>query len=310
MKLQEFIEEYLLTSAEAFNCRGLPAINLWSLYRMDRRNIPFDGVFTDGEISAISRPLKVTVATPGDNKVKGFILRSFRQVAAPTRGFCARPHGRPNFNHYNKAGKWVQKGEFLNTQNSSRTRWPRYKVQESFGFVESRRNGQLAKSLTLNHFSHDGKSWTGYYQNGKACEPDSFDGDLSKGDLLGDVLIPSIVGLQTFTEYCWTVEFRFDNKSAPILLPLTESAARRLKREASSPEGERKRRIVHFVQEHRRGVDLDEKTARVMRHMRGKQFYLWQGCHMKIMPPVNDMYSFERDTEKIKSVRKAVFATH
>ena len=66
------------------------------------------------------------------------------------------------------------------------------------------------------------------------------------------------------------------------------------------PPGAAKRdKTIHFVCSHKRGSA--ENSTEVAKHLRGATDHLWQGCRMRILPPVNGTAPLKK-TAKVKQV--------
>jgi len=300
--IRKNLENYILDAAETPHRPGTIPINAWSLLggKVAAKMGGFDEIFADGGIDALTRPLKISVGSKMESDWAGLLVHSFRQVR-PMQILPARPAKTPMLEMYDRSGRRQRKVRFCKTQGST-TGLPvsLYTVEASSGGLFKDRKRSLFFDYYL--ISKDGSRWAVIHKSGVYC-------DESDADMRDQ--IKAAIGLQCFTEYCWTVEFSFDNNSMPILFPVGMEEARRLVADTQNvSEGERRKKVIHFVQAHKRFTKREEEPpSSVMSHVRGCMFYVWQGCKLKVMPPVNNLYSFERNTKKIQSVRKAVFAS-
>lgn len=296
--VREYIEKYILESAQTPKRKGLIPINVWSLFEGDpQKTETFEEIYKDGGIDALTRPLKISVG--GMHKDwYGMIVHTFRQIK-PKQIIPARPSKTPMLDMYDRKGQRIKRTIFAKTPGSTKGMPVSfYTVDASVGGVAADRMCKLFSEVYL--MSTDGNKWAEIYKSGVYSPDWEFNTQDS---------IKLAIGLQCFTEYCWTVEFCYDNHSMPVLFPVSQRTARKLVSETeTASEGERRKKVIHFVQAHERFTKIEEEEpSPVMMHMRGCMYYLWQGCKMKVMPPVNNLYSFERNTKKIQSVRKAVF---
>jgi hypothetical protein len=306
--LTEALEEYILSGAQSLVLRGSIPVNVWAMGEQVRKGVmPFDGVYGDGNLAALTRPLKTRIGTYHPDWA-GFLTRSFRAIRLPKTLAPPRPNGSPMRDDVNKKGRTIPRGNrrpiFYSGRQKKRSPFPKYVIECHAGgnLAEAKRGLDLKTYLV----SSDGEKFTEFYPNGKPLDFSVGGGD----DRPNSETIKYAIGVQVFTEYCWTVELQFDHGVAPILFPVHERAARRIVAQAKSAnEGERKKRILHFVRAHTRQLPEDFKRdkARVMHHLRGEQIYLWQGCRMKVMPPVNSITDFRRETEKVIDVREKTY---
>lgn len=299
-KVKQHIENYILEAAQTPKRTGRIPINAWSLLGSAHDNFGvFDEVYADGGIAALTRPLKISIGVCNEDW-SGLFVHTFRQVK-PKQVIPSRPCKTPMLQMYNNKGQRMRRPCFVKTQGSSvGVPVSIYTVEATVGGMDVTRTRKLFHDVYL--LSANGNDWVEVYKNG-VYSPDF--------EFHPNEHVKIAIGLQCFTEYCWTVEFLYDNHSMPILFPVSREAARKLVAETvSATEGERRKKVIHFVQSHKRFTKTEEdQQSNVMLHMRGCMFYLWQGCKMKVMPPVNNLYSFERNTRKISSVRRAVFAS-
>lgn len=292
MKKEQIFEKYIMEAAQTPRMQGAPALNAWT-GSSKRMNI-FDGIYTDSDIQSLTRPLKISIPrTETHDDWDGMLVRSFIQTRLRMRGINCKPSGRTVID-YNKKGK---RPYFLPTQRNHGFPNPKFSVLSSiYGKTKKGKKPRFDSFL----YSKDGLNWIEKHSNGKKFE----NYVIGKEELQSSKVVNIAIGLQCFTEYSWTIEFQFENKSAPVLFPVTKGIAYSMARISDLTDSEKRRRVIHFVSEHKRSIGEQEEGSSVMKHLRGELVYLWQGCRMQISPPVNDMYSFDRDTEKIKSVRK------
>lgn len=292
MKKEQIFEKYIMEAAQTPRMQGSPPLNAWTA-TSGRMKI-FDGIYKDADIQSLTRPLKISIPhTDSHEDWDGMLVRSFIQTQLRMRGINCRPSGRTVID-YNRKGK---RPHFLPTQRNHGFPNPKFSVLSSvYGRTKKGKKPRFDSFL----YSKDGLNWIEKCTNGKEFKDDV----MEKEEWPSSKAVRMAIGLQCFTEYSWTIEFQFENKSAPVLFPVTKGIAYSMARISDLTDSEKRRRVIHFVSEHKRSTGEREEGSSVMKHLRGELVYLWQGCRMQISPPVNDMYSFDRDTEKIKSVRK------
>jgi hypothetical protein len=105
-------------------------------------------------------------------------------------------------------------------------------------------------------------------------------------------IVPTMIGIQCFLEYCWTVEIAFELGAQPILCSVTEEMLDGLLSLRSKPSGLNKlQSVITEVSQHTR------KGRNIKRHLRGYTDHLYKGCLMRVIPPINLISSLP-DTKK------------
>lgn len=272
MKLKNAIEDYILHAAtiqRRFATR-LPAI--YPLGSVDA-NKNLDGIYYDGTLDCLTLPLSQACGFPGtvEKGWEGITIRHMRQAPAKaTRGLPLRG---------------------------------RYFAKETYrGISNSRRNEAL--SCDLYYASMDGKNWRCCNKHGvdlttKVANDDYHDYGIKAADNASS-MVGLACGLQTFREYSWHIQFQFDSEAAPIIIAVDRKSLRYALRLRDVPEGKKRRAAaLHLVSAHKR--ELEDKEIDVRLHIRGAVCHLWQGCSMKVLPPVNDLKGLKR-SEKTEEV--------
>jgi hypothetical protein len=116
--------------------------------------------------------------------------------------------------------------------------------------------------------------------------------------------VGAFIGAQFNLEYLWRVVIQFEEDRPWLSLGATKETVKELLSLRTLAEKQRQQRMLHIVGEHRRRATSGQ-INNVMRHYRGGIEGLWQGCKMKIIPPVNETDSMEKFTDKIMEVRDA-----
>jgi hypothetical protein len=157
-------------------------------------------------------------------------------------------------------------------------------------------SGQLVIPIRL--ISNNGKSWRAFNPLGHDISDEVADGGGSIINFPG-----AVIGMQCFTEYCWTVEFFFTNGSSPIYLTAGDDLLEELMRSRDLPAGKHKRdRVIHSVLSHKRSG-----STTVRKHMRGFVTHAWNGCMLKVKPPVNEVIHLP-DTKKGNEIKDLVLS--
>ena len=95
-------------------------------------------------------------------------------------------------------------------------------------------------------------------------------------------IVPLLIGVQCFLEYCWTVEIAFETGSQSILTSVTDEMLDGLLSLRSKPAGLNKlQSVITEVSQHTR------KGMNVKKHIRGYTDHLYKGCLMRVIPPIN-----------------------
>lgn len=114
--------------------------------------------------------------------------------------------------------------------------------------------------------------------------------------------IGSFIGAQFNLEYLWRVVLQFEEGRPWLSFGADRETVKELLSFRTMAEKERQKRIIHIVSQHKRR-SCSGSVNNVMKHYRGSIEGLWQGCSMKIIPPVNETDSMEKFTTKIEEVR-------
>lgn len=112
------------------------------------------------------------------------------------------------------------------------------------------------------------------------------------------------LGFQFYTELLWTAIFVFEDKRPCVKVALDEDATKDFLTLRDTPEGkERKDAVIHFVSSHARRYKKTGKTAQIPTHLRGHVFHAWNGCEIRILPPVSDTVRLKQ-TPKVVETRQ------
>ena len=142
--------------------------------------------------------------------------------------------------------------------------------------------------LELFATSNDGVNWKVLNKHNSDLSSNRFDGS----NLKFSAIVPTMIGIQCFLEYCWTVEIAFETGAQPILCSVTEEILDGLLSLRSKPSGLNKlQSVITEVSQHTR------KGRNVKKHFRGYTDHLYKGCLMRVIPPINLISSLP-DTKK------------
>ena len=140
--------------------------------------------------------------------------------------------------------------------------------------------------------SNDGISWKVLNEHNSDLSDDSFDGIGGESGFKLSSIVPALIGVQCFLEYCWTVEITFETGAQPILCSVTEDMLDALLSLRTKPPGLNKlQSVITEVSQHNR------KGKCVRKHVRGYTDHLYKGCLMRVIPPINLISSLP-DTKK------------
>jgi hypothetical protein len=131
--------------------------------------------------------------------------------------------------------------------------------------------------------SNDEKRWRVFNRWNSDISSDTFDSD-DKHKARLDSVVGVAIGFQCFSEYCWTVQLSFESNAQPIAVNATSEMLDALLSVRDVPPNRSKvQRVIHEVTSHKRG------GRQVSAHMRGYTDHLYQGCLMRVVPPVNSI---------------------
>jgi len=142
--------------------------------------------------------------------------------------------------------------------------------------------------------SNDGINWKVSNQHNSDLSNERFDGS----NLKFSAIVPTMIGVQCFLEYCWTVEIAFETGAQPILCSVTDEMLDGLLSLRSKPPGLNKlQSVITEVSQHTR------KGRNVKKHLRGYTDHLYKGCLMRVAPPINTISSLP-DTKKGSELKR------
>lgn len=143
--------------------------------------------------------------------------------------------------------------------------------------------------------SMDGRNWRSFNQHGNPVG-----GVTNSADFTPTRMIGFHYGYQCFDEYFWHAEIEFESGAPSVKVSIHDEMLPELLALRDLPPGAAKRdKTIHFVCSHKRGSA--ENSTEVAKHLRGATDHLWQGCRMRILPPVNGTAPLKK-TAKVKQV--------
>jgi hypothetical protein len=269
--MKDKIESYVLHAAEMRHraTHRLPPANV-NLHLDDS---PIDSIYGDGTPEALTRQLDLNVAVGMGKKSKlgwaGMHGKYAKQISPrDVRGMNLGPIPKYIFSVW--PWGFCDKGKFQRDR-----------------FIVTSYNGNTWRLYTK----------SGFHINLKEAPPDA------------TALIDAVrvgIGYQCFSEYCWHVDLFFESEAMGIRFPVSDETLTDLAKMRDRPAGKKRLdSLLHTVSTHTR-VTAHGKVS-VNRHMRGSITHIWQGCHMRVLPAVNDLTPM-RETAKIKNIKKEMGA--
>lgn len=248
------IENYIIRAAERGQKSKLPPICIDML--IDKSAVDF--YYLDGTFDALTNKLDTAIAINQLSDDRKTIVES---------GIT--------FVHAKKTTAEALRGK----------RYSKYSCKIKVGVLGTDTVGELLG------VSNDGINWKVLNEHNSDLSNESFDGFVESGFKLSSV-VPSLIGVQCFLEYCWTVEIAFETGAQPILCSVTEDMLDSLLSVRTKPPGLNKlQSVISEVSQHTR------KGKNVRKHFRGYTDHLYKGCLMRVVPPINSISSLP-DTKK------------